>query len=59
MTLVVIGMMEKQHLDKIQFLKKNAFHKLFDNISPDQLEIRYGGTLKEPQTYWYELNQKC
>ena len=57
--MLVIGMMEKQHLDKIQFLKKNAFHKLFDNISPDQLEIRYGGTLKEPQTYWYELNQKC
>ena len=34
-------------------LGKSDYAKLLQQIDPDQLEVKYGGTLPEQPIYWY------
>ncbi|EGR32588.1 hypothetical protein IMG5_076180 [Ichthyophthirius multifiliis] len=43
---------------KIHLFKKNEFNKLLQFINPDQLEEKYGGTIKNIEKYWLFLFYK-
>lgn len=44
--------LDERTLYKINKLKKNEFHKMFDLIPPEQLEKKYGGTLENITSFW-------
>jgi len=43
---------EKETRSKVQFLSKSELNKLQENITSDQLEIKYGGSLTDLACYW-------
>jgi hypothetical protein len=41
---------------KIQMLGKSDYARLLQQIDPDQLEVKYGGTLPDQQIHWPPVN---
>ena len=39
--------------NKIIMVSKAQYPLFHENISPEQLEERYGGTLSNPKIFWY------
>lgn len=44
--------MDEKTKQKIWILKKKDFGKILEIINPDQLEAKYGGTLKDINPFW-------
>ncbi len=48
--------MDVKTLQKINKLKKTEYSKMFACISPDQLEMKYGGTMDNITDFWPPIN---
>lgn len=49
---IISSFLQKDSLQKIQFIKSNEFHKLKENIPEDQLLEIYGGKNKIAKPFW-------
>lgn len=50
--MLILAFLGNDTKEKINFLKKKEFHKMFKHIDEDQLLEEYGGKLKLPERIW-------
>jgi len=54
--MLISNFIDPETATKIQMLGKSDYAKLLQQIDPDQLEVKYGGTLPEQPIYWPPVN---
>lgn len=54
--MLISNFIDSETTTKIQMFTKSDYPKLLERINADQLEEKYGGTLKEPTIHWPPIN---